>query len=71
MQDRLDLVFPGEIVPPFGRNPRLTPLRPGKLAADGPGRVGVVTQIHGSEHGLAEILGVVERPQGRLQARTT
>ena len=50
------------------RNPRLAPVCPGKLPADGPGRVGVVAQVHGPQHGLPEVLGVVERPQRRLQA---
>ena len=27
------------------------PSRPGKLAADGPSRVGVVAQVHGPQHG--------------------
>ena len=34
LQDRIDLVFPGEIVPPFGRDSRLTEPGAGKLAAD-------------------------------------
>ena len=67
LQDRIDLVFPGEIVPPFGRDSRLTEPGTGKLATDGARRVGVVTQIHGSEHGLAEIDRIMKRPECRLE----
>jgi len=59
LQDRLDLVFPGEIVPPFGWDSRLTEPGAGKLAADGTRGVGVITQIHGSEHSLAEIVRII------------
>jgi hypothetical protein len=30
--------------------------------------VGIVAQVHGPQHGLPEVLGIVERPQGGLQA---
>jgi len=42
------------------RDPRLAQC-PGKLTANSPGRVRVVAQVHGPQHGLAEVVGVVQR----------
>ena len=39
----------------------------GKLATDGAGGVGIVAQVHGAEHGLAEVERVMERPERRLE----
>ena len=67
LQGLLDHVFSSHPILPLLRNPRLTPVRPGKLAANGPGRVGVVAQVDGPQHGVPEVLGVVEGPQGGFQ----
>ena len=66
-QGPLDHIPPSQPLPPLGRNPRLAPARPGKLAADGPGCVGVVAQVHRPQHGLSETPGVMERPKGGFQ----
>lgn len=50
----LDRVAKGEAPSPFLRNPLLAVVRPGELALDGAGRVGVVSQVDGEERPFPE-----------------
>jgi hypothetical protein len=62
--DQLLLCEPFE---PFPGDSEFAPVGPCKLSADGPRRIGIVTQIHGFENRFTEILGVVEGPDRRFQ----
>ena len=51
----LDHFPPSQPLQPLRPNPRLTPVRSGKLAADGADSVRVVAQVHGPQYGLVGI----------------
>jgi len=50
----LDRFAMSEAPSPFLRNPLLAVVRPGELAVDGAGRVGVVAQVDGEERPVPE-----------------
>ena len=52
----LDHVLSYQAIKPLLWHSAFAPVRPSELAANGPSRVGVITEIHGLENGVGEIL---------------
>ena len=66
-----DLLAPGEPIEPFPRYRASTPHRPGDLARDCGYGVGIVGEVGGKQHRLAEIGGAVNAPHRRLKSMKT
>ena len=65
--DRGDALAGGDRLAPRLRDPRPAPARAGELAGDGRGGVGVVAQVRGPQHGVAEVSRATHGPQGGLE----
>ena len=65
--DRGDPVGGDDPLTPLDRNPRQAPARTGKLARDRCGGVGVVAEVGGTQHRIAEVGCTADGPQRRLE----
>ena len=67
---RRDLRRHGQLVSPRRWNRLRSVVGAGDLSVDRSGRVRVVTEVHGKQGALAEVIGAVEGPQGPSSAST-